>query len=77
VAWQVMLPWGVVNVMVVALWTEYGDRWARAIGLPGNWLMAACGVAALVGCWLVTTLVDPTKTDNRPVRGTPMSRDMP
>jgi NADH-quinone oxidoreductase subunit H len=77
VAWQVMLPWGVVNVMVVALWTEYGDRWARAIGLPGNWLMAACGVAALVGCWLVTTLVDPTKTDNRPERGTPMSRDMP
>ena len=31
VAWQVMLPWGVVNVIVVALWTEYGvpDRSAH------------------------------------------------
>jgi NADH-quinone oxidoreductase subunit H len=67
VAWQVMLPWGVVNVMVVALWTEYGDRWARAIGLPGTWLMAACGAAALLGCWLMSTLADPTKTGNRPV----------
>jgi NADH-quinone oxidoreductase subunit H len=77
VAWQVMLPWGVVNVLVVALWTEYGDRWARASGLPGKWLMAACGAAALVGCWLVTTLVDPTKTDNRPVREAEISRDVP
>ncbi len=68
IAWQVMLPWGVVNVMVVALWTEYGDRLARAAGLSGPWLMAACGAAALGGCWLVTTLVDPTRSRNRPVR---------
>jgi hypothetical protein len=67
IAWQVMLPWGVVNVIVVALWTEYGDRLARATGLPEQGLMAACGAAALAGCWLVSTLTDPTKTDNRPV----------
>ena len=71
IAWQVMLPWGVVNVMVVALWMEYGDRWALASGLPEHGLMAVCGAVALVACWLVTTLADPTRSRNRPARDGP------
>ena len=67
-AWKVMLPWGVVNAAVVAVWVEYGDRWARALDLPNKLLMAAVGAAALVVCWLLTTLADPTKADNRPIR---------
>jgi len=70
IAWKVMLPWGVVNVVVVAVWVEYGDRWASAFGLPSKLLMAAVGVGTLVACWLITTLLDPTKADNRPLRET-------
>jgi len=77
IAWKVMLPWGVVNVAVVAVWIEYGDRWARALDLPNKLLMAAVGAAALGVCWLLTTLADPTVADNRPVRNDqrPMTND--
>ena len=67
IAWQVMFPWGLVNVALVAVWIEYGDRWAQAVGLPERLLMAAFGAAALGLCWWLTTLADPTKADNRPV----------
>ncbi len=74
IAWKVMLPWGVVNVAVVAVWIEYGDRWARALDLPNKLLMAAVGAAALGVCWLLTTLADPTVADNRPLREAQMSK---
>ena len=48
IAWKVMLPLGVVNVVVVAFWVEYGKRLAQATGLSeGVWLGLA-GWAALV-----------------------------
>jgi NADH-quinone oxidoreductase subunit H len=68
VAWKVMLPWGLVNLVVVAVWFEYGERLANAVGLPSALLMGIVGWGALFLSWLVSTWIDPTATDNRPLR---------
>lgn len=69
IAWKVMLPLGVVNVVVVAFWVEYGKRLAQATGLSeGVWLGLA-GWAALVVSWGVVTALAPAAVDNRPRLG--------
>jgi NADH-quinone oxidoreductase subunit H len=67
-AWNVMLPLGIVNVVMVAVWIEYGDRMARAIGLSRSLAESLLGWLVLVGVWLVATLVVPASSDNRPRR---------
>jgi NADH-quinone oxidoreductase subunit H len=69
--WKVMLPWGMVNMVVVAVGVEYGGRWAAAWGLPAGLLTAGLGWVALALTWWVTTRADPTATDNRPRRQVP------
>jgi len=71
IAWKVMLPWGVVNVVVVAFWIEYGDRLSGATGLPDKLLLTMVGFAALAFSWFVVTRADPTAADNRPVPWSP------
>jgi NADH-quinone oxidoreductase subunit H len=68
VGWKVMLPWGMINLVVVAVCVEYGGTLAAAWGLPYAATVAMFGWAALVASWAVTTLFDPTATDNRPRR---------
>jgi NADH-quinone oxidoreductase subunit H len=67
-AWNVMLPLGIVNVVMVAVWIEYGDRMARAMGLSRNLAESLLGWLVLVAVWLVATLVVPASSDNRPRR---------
>ncbi len=69
-AWKVMLPLGLVNVVVVAICTEYGVRLARSIGVSPTASMAACGWGVLLVSWLVVTLAVPEASDNRPRRQT-------
>lgn len=65
-AWNVMLPLGMVNVAVTAVWAEYGQRAAAWLHAP-PWLAAgALGWALLVVCWLIVTVAVPTSSDNRP-----------
>jgi NADH-quinone oxidoreductase subunit H len=66
VAWKVMLPWGLVNVVVVAAWVEYGPRLVQAAGWPAWLLVALIGWPALLVTWLVTALLTPAASDNRP-----------
>jgi len=69
--WKLMIPLGIVNLVTVAVWAEYGDRIASWLGLPTGWQgagMAAVGGIALLICWLVATLADPAAADNRPRR---------
>ena len=65
-AWKLMLPLGLVNLLVVAAWIEYMGRPANfAAGLA----MTACGWAVLVAAWLVVTWLIPANCDNRPRPG--------
>ncbi|MBN2477327.1 MAG: NADH-quinone oxidoreductase subunit H [Pirellulales bacterium] len=67
-AWKVMLPLGLVNVVAVAAWVEYGDRLAGWVGVPETAAMAVCGWILLIACWLVVTVSIPSTYDNRPLR---------
>jgi NADH-quinone oxidoreductase subunit H len=66
--WKVMIPWGLVNLVAVAVAMEYGGDLARLIGLSPERGMAAIGWGILLLTWLVTVAVDPTRGDNRPRR---------
>jgi NADH-quinone oxidoreductase subunit H len=66
--WKVMIPWGLVNLVVVAICTEFGGELARLVHLPGEQAMAAIGWGVLLLTWLVTTVFDPTRGGNRPRR---------
>ena len=66
--WKVMIPWGLVNLVVVAMCMEYGGELARLCGLPAEQAMAAVGWGVLGLTWLVTTVFDPTQAGNRPRR---------
>jgi NADH-quinone oxidoreductase subunit H len=70
-AWKVMLPMGMVNLVVVAIMTEFqpqlvskagGSAAAWAIMVAGSWLVGLLG-------WAVIAWTAPLGTDNRPVYG--------
>jgi len=65
IAWKVMLPLGLVNVLVGACWVEYGARIGAALGVSEKLLLAAVGLLVLFVSWLTVTWFDPTKADNR------------
>ncbi|HEY4761837.1 MAG TPA: NADH-quinone oxidoreductase subunit NuoH [Thermoguttaceae bacterium] len=65
-AWKAMIPCGLVNLVVVALWVEYGERLAKYTGLPTIWCMVALGWIILALTWFVFAWFDPTACDNRP-----------
>ncbi len=69
IGWKVMIPWGLVNFVVVAAWVEFGGEASRLLKLPETWGMAIVGWPALLASWLVITLFDPTRkrSDNRPI----------
>ncbi len=67
-AWKIMIPWGLVNLVVVATWIEFGDSMAKLLGLsiPGS--MAAIGWAVMLLVWIITVAADPTGGGNQPRR---------
>jgi NADH-quinone oxidoreductase subunit H len=67
--WKVMIPWGLVNLVAVAVWMEFGGGLAKPFGLSTERSMAAIGWGVLLLTWLVTVAFDPTGGDNRPRRG--------
>lgn len=77
VGWKVMIPWGLANLVVVAVWREYGDRLAPWIGLSNLKGMAAVGWCALLVSWLIVTVADPTASVSRPRRDLRVSGDLP
>ena len=59
-AWKVMLPLGLVNLVVVAAWLEYGSEALGATALLG-WVV-------LIVSWAVVMWAVPAASDNRPRR---------
>ncbi|NMC19223.1 MAG: NADH-quinone oxidoreductase subunit H [Thermogutta sp.] len=67
-AWQVMVPWGLAQLVFLAFWLEYvqDDPWSG--GWVTAWPMAAVNWGLLVAVWFVTALVAAPHYDNRPRR---------
>ena len=65
-AWKVMLPLGLVNLVAVAAVVEW--QHARELeSLSTNaWLLAGIGWGAAIVAWIVAALLSPLHTDNRP-----------
>jgi NADH-quinone oxidoreductase subunit H len=67
-AWNVMLPLGLVNLVMVATWMEYGPALAAATHLSASVAGAVVGWVVLVVAWLIVTVAVPVASDNRPRR---------
>jgi NADH-quinone oxidoreductase subunit H len=65
-AWKVMVPLGMVNLVFVACWIEYAPQVAGRWQLPHGLPMAVAGWTVLIVTWLVMTLIVPAASDNRP-----------
>jgi NADH-quinone oxidoreductase subunit H len=68
-AWKVMLPLGLVNLVVAATWVEFGGELESLLGSWSAAGMAVCGWVVLIVSWLVLTWLAPLHSDNRPLRG--------
>ncbi len=70
-AWKVMLPLGIANLVVVATVEEFRPQLVEAIGHTGATWTAITGpwVLFFVG-WITAGILTPSGTDNRPIRTT-------
>ena len=68
-AWKVMLPLGLVNLVVVATLIEFSAELENLLGLGTAGSMAVCGWIVLAVSWLVVMWAAPLNCDNRPRRG--------
>jgi NADH-quinone oxidoreductase subunit H len=75
-AWNVMLPLGLVNAMMVAFWVEYGARLAAHLGVAPGLVQSLIGWAVLIVTWLVITIAVPASGDNRPRRRLAMRSEL-
>ncbi len=66
VAWMAMIPLGLVNVVAVAVWIEFGGSVSRDLGISHELAAAIFGWIVAIVAWLVLVLVAPTNADNRP-----------
>jgi NADH-quinone oxidoreductase subunit H len=65
-AWKVMLPLGVVNLVTMAVLVEFREPLAQAAGTDSLWVPAALSWAVMLAAWLITAIWAPLSTDNRP-----------
>ncbi|HEY1599876.1 MAG TPA: NADH-quinone oxidoreductase subunit NuoH [Pirellulales bacterium] len=64
-AWKVMLPLGMVNLVIVAVLVEYHSQILALLGGSHAALYASLWAIA-IATWLVAGIVAPLSTDNRP-----------
>ncbi len=65
-AWKVMLPLGLVNIVAVAVLVEYGPAWANSSGLPLAAILISGGWAVMLLGWIGTSVLAPLNMDNSP-----------
>ncbi len=63
-AWKVMLPLGMLNLIVVAVLSE--PAFAEYTGGDRTWVFVAINAVVALLAWLVTALLQPLAADNRP-----------
>lgn len=68
-AWKVMLPLGLANIVTVATIEEFRPQLIAALGdAPAGWIAVAVPWGVFVLGWLAAGLLTPSGTDNRPIR---------
>jgi NADH-quinone oxidoreductase subunit H len=67
-AWKVLLPLGLVNIVAVAVMVEYGETLTEKFGPAFYWGFAIMGWVVLVAAWVIAAIVSPSHDDNRPRR---------
>jgi NADH-quinone oxidoreductase subunit H len=65
-AWKVMLPLGLVNLVTIAVLLEYRGPLAQAVGTDSVWVPAAISWIVTILAWVLAALASPLSTDNRP-----------
>jgi NADH-quinone oxidoreductase subunit H len=68
-AWKVMLPLGLANLVTVAAVEEFRPQLVAALGAgPAFWLAIAIPWAVFFVGWILAGVFTPSGTDNRPIR---------
>jgi NADH-quinone oxidoreductase subunit H len=65
-AWKVMLPLGIVNLVAIAIFYELGHYRPGGLGPAWDWVVALGGWGVLVVSVLAVAALAPAVTDNRP-----------
>ncbi|MFM8578550.1 MAG: NADH-quinone oxidoreductase subunit NuoH [Planctomycetaceae bacterium] len=69
-AWKVMLPLGLANLVMVAIVEEVRPQLAAALGSgAAGWCATLLPWAVFFLGWIAAGLLTPSGTDNRPIRG--------
>jgi NADH-quinone oxidoreductase subunit H len=69
-AWKVMLPLGLANLVIVAIVEEFRPQLAAALGpAAAGWTAALMPWGVFFLGWIAAGLLTPSGTDNRPIRG--------
>jgi NADH-quinone oxidoreductase subunit H len=65
-AWKIMLPLGLVNLVAVAAMVEYQHTRELEGTSTSVWLLVAIGWGVALVAWILAALFSPLHTDNRP-----------
>ncbi|HEY2828069.1 MAG TPA: NADH-quinone oxidoreductase subunit NuoH [Pirellulales bacterium] len=65
-AWKVMVPLGLVNLVLTAVLVEYGQSISQSIGASNLWVTITLSWGITLAAWIVAGLHAPLSTDNRP-----------
>jgi NADH-quinone oxidoreductase subunit H len=65
-AWKIMLPLGLLNLVAVAAIVEYGDAWAGGLHTGPAVVATVVGWGVLLVGWMGTAVAAPLHDDNRP-----------
>jgi NADH-quinone oxidoreductase subunit H len=65
-AWKVMVPLGLVNLILTAVLVEYGDAISQAVGASSLWVTIILSWAITLVAWIAAGVLSPLATDNTP-----------
>jgi NADH-quinone oxidoreductase subunit H len=65
-AWKVMVPLGLVNLLVTAVLVEFGDAISQAVGASTLWVTIVLSWTITFTAWIGAGLLSPLSTDNTP-----------
>jgi len=68
-AWKVMLPLGLANLVTVATVQEFRPQLVAALGADAaGWVAVMIPWGVFFAGWIAAGLLTPSGTDNRPIR---------